>query len=214
MTNVGVIKAKPGSELMQYCYETARDKDIDTLVWGETGPKLFTAAVKKFKLESFVRPPELYNPVDFWEWYRFIDGNVDETVLSGAYSVHLWNEMWRRNGVDKDARFPENSPYEILKRRYLERREIEDNRPIYRWQDKSKPAFSLTPEEIDTIRDTAVAVESLNPELAYRLMSIAHRARPTADSSCANCRNTGNVWAIEYLLAVLSTKPLRNFFWL
>ena len=33
--------------------------------------------------------------------------------------VHLWNEMWRRGGRDKDASYPPDCLYERLKARYL-----------------------------------------------------------------------------------------------
>jgi len=43
-----------------------------------------------------------------------------ETVLDeSTYAIHLWNEMWRAAGQDKNARYHENCLYGQLKRKYL-----------------------------------------------------------------------------------------------
>jgi hypothetical protein len=40
-------------------------------------------------------------------------------ALHRSKGLHLWNEMWRLNGVEKNARFPKFCIYESLKERYL-----------------------------------------------------------------------------------------------
>jgi hypothetical protein len=41
--------------------------------------------------------------------------------LAGAHARHspVWNELWRREGRDKDAPYPRGCLYEDLKKRYL-----------------------------------------------------------------------------------------------
>jgi hypothetical protein len=36
-----------------------------------------------------------------------------------TFAIHLWNEMWRRAGQDKDGQYHPNCLYEALKRAYL-----------------------------------------------------------------------------------------------
>ena len=120
-----VLKAAPGCEIMSYCYgETAKRNPLD-LVWGETGPALLTAAVEKFDLKSYIARPGSFCPISFWEWEHLIDGSLASSLktrtklmVCGSRAVHFWQEMWRRNGVDKDESFPSQSLYERLKRRY------------------------------------------------------------------------------------------------
>ena len=35
-----------------------------------------------------------------------------------VHTVHLWHELWRREGQDKDGCYPRGCLYEQLKRRY------------------------------------------------------------------------------------------------
>ena len=51
-----------------------------------------------------------------------VDGaRVDKLQIARhkPLGIHLWNEMWRREGLDQDADYPRNSIYEKLNRRYV-----------------------------------------------------------------------------------------------
>ena len=172
--NNGVIRVPKGSEIMAFCYKEAAQKDKNKIKWGETGPKLLEKAVEKYGLNAHVAKPEVYCAVNWWEWDRFIDGTVGKNILSNARSVHLWNEMWRRHGIDKECQFHKDSLYEYFKSRYLD--------SVY---DETRPVFTLNKhlknynnQEVDTIRDSAIALEKTNIKLAYELMCIAHNGRP------------------------------------
>jgi hypothetical protein len=111
---------------MEYCYAESAKRDPRKLFWGEMGPVLLTTAVKKFSLECHVARTEIFCPINPWQWKRSISGSFitiwkekKKMATHGSHAVHLWNEMWRRSGVDKDADFPKNSLYEQLKRCYL-----------------------------------------------------------------------------------------------
>jgi hypothetical protein len=121
-----VIKAPVGSRIMEYCYAESAKRDPRELSWGELGPKLLTTAVKKFNLEGYAAKTEIFCPIDSWQWKRSISGSFitvwkekKKMATHGSLALHLWNEMWRRSGVNKDADFPKNSIYEQLKQRYL-----------------------------------------------------------------------------------------------
>ncbi|PKN92672.1 MAG: hypothetical protein CVU44_13510 [Chloroflexi bacterium HGW-Chloroflexi-6] len=120
-----IIKAPAKSAIMKYCYQEAEKHNHETLKWGDTGPKLVEYAVLKHSLEKFIADPKDYCPVNFWEWKEYIQ-SVRTTwkkqlaiALHRPYCLHLWNEMWRRDQVSKDSKFPRTSIYENLKRYYL-----------------------------------------------------------------------------------------------
>src|ERR1051326_1117153 len=63
-------------------------------------------------LRASRQPPQILCPIPFWEWRRILE----DIELPDAHAVHLWNELWRRNGIDKDAAHDSRSLYERLKR--------------------------------------------------------------------------------------------------
>ena len=101
------------SEIMEYCYSSAFSKKPKELHWGETGPKLLTEAVIKFGLDEYVMHPDVICPVDYWNCQYFISKSIKD-VSKDAYAIHLWNEMWRRNEMDKSAFYNEYCLYEEL----------------------------------------------------------------------------------------------------
>jgi hypothetical protein len=115
-----LIKAPSGSAIMEYCYQKSSRKDFGTLEWGETGPRLLTEAITMMKMQNYVAKPKIFCPVNWWDWNQFLDGLIDDRALTDSHAVHLWNEMWRRNQVDKSGTFNVNSIYEQLKQTYLQ----------------------------------------------------------------------------------------------
>jgi len=108
------IKAPRGSEAMRFAWEFCDARDPSSLRWGETGPALAQQIVERFGLHDAVQPPQVFCPIPFWEWRRLVDAEAPE-LPAEAHAVHLWNELWRRNGVDKDAAHDPGSLYERLK---------------------------------------------------------------------------------------------------
>lgn len=120
-----VIKAPKGSKIMNFCYRVSAERDPNTLSWGETGPRLFRSAVAELEMEEFALLQEYLFPIGAEQWKQFINGSflADRkwnASANRAYAMHLYNEMWRRGGRDKNDTFPENSIYERLKRLYLD----------------------------------------------------------------------------------------------
>jgi hypothetical protein len=109
---------------MEYCYAQAASREPTSLKWGDTGPKLVGEAVHRFGLQDRVAPPGAFCPVNYWQWHRLISGSrcvnwLEAKRLAKSQCVHLWNEMWRRNAINKDSDFPKDCLYEKLKQKYL-----------------------------------------------------------------------------------------------
>ncbi|MGE3521599.1 MAG: hypothetical protein AB7I96_01925 [Candidatus Dadabacteria bacterium] len=120
-----VIKAPPESEILKYSYEITSGKNSKEILWGEIGPKFFETAIKKFGLESSVADFGTFSTVEWQYWYRFISNSLHvnlkeqiKLILYRSHSIHLYNEMWRLNEIDKNASFPKTCIYEKLKRKY------------------------------------------------------------------------------------------------
>jgi hypothetical protein len=113
--NRGAITAPPGSEAMAFAWESCNSKDPRSLRWGETGPKLMLEVVERFALQHAVQPPDVFCPIPYTEWHRLLDPHPP-ALPAASVAIHLWNEMWRRSGVDKDAEFEGGCLYEQLKR--------------------------------------------------------------------------------------------------
>lgn len=115
LTNVGVIKAPPGSEAIKYAWSICQAKDPGKVVWGEVGPRLMSEVVKKHGLDKYQKPYYLFCPIS--EWRRLLEPHV--AIHPQAYAIHLWNEQWRLANQDKNGRYSRNCIYEQLKSTYL-----------------------------------------------------------------------------------------------
>ncbi len=115
----GVIKAPAHSALMQYLTEVCRGKDRASLSWGETGPKLVAEAIGRLSLEDHVQASDAFCPVGWYDWDQVIEPEPPITLGAPSVAIHLWNEMWRRHGRDKNAVYHPECLYERLKARYL-----------------------------------------------------------------------------------------------
>lgn len=109
-----VIQAPKNSELMVHCYEKASEADRRTLRWGTIGPLLLMEGVFSQRLDQYVRPVSDFCPIDWFDIAPlFLPG-----PLPNSYAIHLWNEVWRREGIDKEQPH-EGSLYAALKERFL-----------------------------------------------------------------------------------------------
>ena len=114
----GMFKAPKGSPIMQWGWTQCQNLNPDTMAWGQAGPPLFTEAVHKFELTDRIVAGYLFFPVFYTEAPRaFIDTCVPR-ISSVCFSLHLFNEMWRIAGADKNAKYSEGSLYEQLKKRF------------------------------------------------------------------------------------------------
>ena len=115
----GIIKAPGGSSIMTYAWKVCQKKNLNRLRWGETGPKLMAKAVNKFSLKEFKKSSRVFCPVNYPEWQQVLQPLAALSVDDSTYAIHLWNEMWRGAGQDKNAEYDPQCLYEKLKSTYL-----------------------------------------------------------------------------------------------
>jgi len=87
--------------------------------WGDTGPYGLTSAAQYLGYIEHALPKWHFYPVAY-EQNRLLFKRVPAGVPStfdGSRAVHLWNQLI--DGADKNARFPQDSPFEQLWSRYL-----------------------------------------------------------------------------------------------
>ncbi|HAS23056.1 hypothetical protein V6D52_08920 [Idiomarina loihiensis] len=80
--------------------------------WGLTGPKALTGAVKELKLQHLTSPYYTYYPVSYANASLIFESSKQLVIPDEAKSIHLWNEVLRRDGIDKDNKFKSDSIYE------------------------------------------------------------------------------------------------------
>jgi hypothetical protein len=114
--NPCLLQAPAGSAVMRECYEACAGADKTAVRWGEIGPHLASRKFSEHGLAHHALAPEMICPIDWWHAHELIIKPLPE--LPGAYAIHLWNEVWRYHGIDKDAAFAPGSAYETLKRRF------------------------------------------------------------------------------------------------
>ena len=114
-----VLKAPIGSPAMAYAWESCLAKDPAKLVWNETGSWLMKRCVDSLGLQEFVVAPEVFCPLAPWLWRRFLEPDAELGITERSYSIHGWNEMWRREGGDKYAQPDPRSFYHRLRETYL-----------------------------------------------------------------------------------------------
>jgi len=119
VVNSGILKAPVGNEAMAYAWGVCQTKNPEQLVWGETGPRLMAEAVARYSLEKYQKPYYVFCPLSYSDWHKVLEPDAEMLFDERTYAIHLWNEMWRASGQDKNAEYHQNTLYEQLKRKYL-----------------------------------------------------------------------------------------------
>jgi GT2 family glycosyltransferase len=112
--NNGTICVPAGSPIMEYCWNTCKEMDLQKIPWGTSGPALIQKAVNKFGLQKYVQAPEVFCPVDGWDVEKLINSSETLNIPKNARAIHLWNTMWPVRKMNKDE-FPVGSPYDQLR---------------------------------------------------------------------------------------------------
>src|SRR5262249_19831286 len=85
------------------------------------GPELLTRVVRQTQGNGSVKSPAVFCPIPWWEWETLLSPDpraCRSRITARTYGVHLWHEMWRRAGINRQATVPSPSYYGELLRRY------------------------------------------------------------------------------------------------
>ena len=111
------MKSKPGAKYLKNCLDFTSVRGHEYIHWGELGITLLSRMVFRNHLEQFIKSPEYFCPVSYYCFNQLI-GDSTCVLPETSYAVHWWHNLWREQSIDKNAKFPENSLYEILKNKY------------------------------------------------------------------------------------------------
>jgi len=117
----GIFKAPAGSPVVARTLEIAQATDHASTPWGSTGPRALHQAVNELGLNRFMMTPDVFCPIDWSQLPALVSGLT--LLPANAHAVHFWNELWRRNFLDKNADYDPLSLFERLKTHYLGRKE-------------------------------------------------------------------------------------------
>jgi hypothetical protein len=116
--SAGFLRGSAGSPVLAALWESCLALDPAAIGWGETGSGLLARTLPRFGLGGAVQPPEVFCPIPYFDWRDALEPNSPRSFPETTRAVHLWNEMWRRAGQDKDARYPPGCLFERWKSRY------------------------------------------------------------------------------------------------
>ena len=122
VTNIGVIKTPPKSDIMLFCKDTANK------TWKSNYPNIKWAAFGRRVLDSFldnnegykeyIQLPHVFCPLPFFFYYMYYcDIMIDFTEKT--YSLHFWNEMTRQIKANMNDVYHPNSLFERYKTLYV-----------------------------------------------------------------------------------------------
>jgi hypothetical protein len=105
--------------VVDLAYQYAQVFPKEKVVWGELGPRLLAAIESIYPEHGFeIKAPNFANAVDWWLYPGALLSpglkNLEETPF-----LHLYNETWRRAGIDKNAAYPVGSLMKLLEERFL-----------------------------------------------------------------------------------------------
>jgi glycosyltransferase involved in cell wall biosynthesis len=107
--NTGVMKMPAGHSIARQCYERARSRNPRELRWGETGPILIHSVLEKQGFAHLVENPAVFCPIPPGKWELLLSEDLATCrfyITGATRAIHLWHEMWRRAGRDRDQSFP------------------------------------------------------------------------------------------------------------
>jgi hypothetical protein len=113
-----ILKAPKASAVMKEAWAACQRSNPRELAWGQCGPALMQRLVPEFSLQHYVQPPEVFCPLHWPEWDLQLKPGIRWAFGAQTVAVHLWNELWRRAGADKNHPQNTDSLFEQLKRRY------------------------------------------------------------------------------------------------
>ena len=88
------------------------------------GPGACALAARHFGVFDVAKPAWistyiLFQHINFLFDEELHQAGLLQPILQNCYAMHFWSNILSKEGIDRNGQFPPNSPFEILKRRYL-----------------------------------------------------------------------------------------------
>ena len=120
-----VMFCPPGHPFISACYEEAIHMDPLKLKFTQNGEPVLRRNVNKLHLKHCIKPPNIFNPIDWFNSDFLAQPGSANHIPAESYSVHCFRENWRRRlKENQENEFRNNifAPDTILgalQRRYL-----------------------------------------------------------------------------------------------
>jgi mannosyltransferase OCH1-like enzyme len=112
-----VIKSQAYAEFLKLILERIETVSHNNIEWGTFGPGLIHAVLQEFDSAQYIMPVNAFCPVDWTEMTSIVREERD--LPSNAFAIHMWNNLWRIHGINKETTYHPNCIYEKLKAKYL-----------------------------------------------------------------------------------------------
>jgi hypothetical protein len=162
--NNAVLRLPKGHSVAQEAFHKAQEVG-EHATWGQCGPLLLTALLEAHGLTHIAQPMTACYPIHYSEALDVLrpsHTDVTRERVRGALFLHLWNEIFRREQVDKSKSPPQGS---LL-------REIFDRHPVDGWNgehDRDHFEQVTTKEALQALATERDRIRSLEREFeAYR----------------------------------------------
>lgn len=143
LANNCVLKLPPDSSLANYLVQVCHQKKLEDTGFGELGPGLIQKAIAELGYEKHIVSHGAFCPITWRAVKRIVYPKQKLTpekvvediknqirpflrhhqrpgrITQNSYALHLWNEVWRQNSLDKNAQYDKKCLYERLKGKYL-----------------------------------------------------------------------------------------------
>lgn len=117
----GILRSPKDSDFINELVDISQLYNKKHIKWGEIGPQLVTEKIKEYKLEKYIQSPEVFYPIDYWEWKQIFNPEDVNKVLSSCSNSHtlqIWNQMLNRSGVSGDS-FKKGSAMDYFYNKYV-----------------------------------------------------------------------------------------------
>jgi alpha 1,4-glycosyltransferase len=111
LINNAVLHFEAGHPLMARCFEAAKAAG-KSVRWGDTGPRLLTRVLKETGNIARALPASDCYPIRYTEVVDMFRPSATEALqarIAPAQFLHLWNEMFNQNAIQKTMKPPRGS---------------------------------------------------------------------------------------------------------
>ncbi|TNC06819.1 hypothetical protein FF100_33945 [Methylobacterium terricola] len=101
--NNAIMKFERGNPILEEMSAICLEKKGQA-TWGENGPRLLTSTLKKYFAIDNILPQNAFYAIEYLDATNFIDPDFTEEITEKtkcSLAAHLWNEMLRREAINK-----------------------------------------------------------------------------------------------------------------